>query len=971
MDKEKQSLAQDKLQEQKDQTKFPSSTSASAAARSFPNSPSPEPPVIATSSSLSSLNQRSSSSRAPLRKPPRKLATAPVTSTSTSTGTGTNNNNINDNAVGANSNYVRSITLTRLPNNNNNNNLKQNLLGSNATSKPMNNGKQQQQQLSETSSLVSGAGGGPGYGGAMCQLNYDSIGPGNASGDDLDYEHGKIDKDLTSDEGHSKSYFNQGDLGSQDFNTINIEEDFLNLGPDYQLPPPQQASTSPSLTYPVRPHRVPIRHFIAYYLPIFSWLPYYNGQKFLGDIIAGCSLASFQIPLSLSYATSLAHVPTVCGLYGLIVPPIVYCIFGSVPQMIVGPEGAISLVVGQAVEPILKHARGQANTIGGGDSDYVHVDGKDLVVIISEISGGALLGCGLLRFGFLENVLNGALLSGFISAVGLVMILNGLIDEMKLHEVYQSLPGHQHSPVDKLRFVVTHYQELHGPTFALSAVTFAVIFGLRMAKKHVQANKSHLYSNSKIAKKLAIFFPEILFTVIVTICVSWYFKFDQLGIEVLGKVKHHHMKLEFPITAWQKYHGKLFFQSLVSAGYVTAILGFFESATASKSLGSQFDIPVSSNRELVALGAINVLGSCFCALPSFGGYGRSKVNAVSGAQTTMLGAVMGLVTLLMTIYLLPFLYYLPKCLLSVISTVIGVSLLEEAPLNLRFHWHARGYNELVTFCITIMATFFSLIELGISVGVGYSLLRVIKHSAKSRIQILARVALTNEFINADEVLSNDSVSVSASDPETNIHKALVNPQANPQATNRQQPPPLLEEIEGCLIIKIPEPLTFTNANDLKTRIRRLETYGSAKTHPAAQRTRAVGMARHIVIDLQGMTSIDSLAAQILLQILASYKRRKIRVYLCRLSDSGGAAGGNGNGNGKEVVAARMAAVGILAMAETNLKNGIQMFSSLEEALEQVDAVEREAVANCSGSGHGHGFEQESTIEQILLFSRVL
>lgn len=110
----------------------------------------------------------------------------------------------------------------------------------------------------------------------------------------------------------------------------------------------------------------------------------------------------------------------------------------------------------------------------------------------------------------------------------------------------------------------------------------------------------------------------------------------------------------------------------------------FESTTASKSLGTRFDLPISTNRELVALGSLNVIGSIFGALPAFGGYGRSKINAIS-AKTTMSGAIMGLLTLLTIQFLLGYLYFVPKCMLSVVTSVIGILLIEEAPYELVFY----------------------------------------------------------------------------------------------------------------------------------------------------------------------------------------------------------------------------------------------------------------------------------------------
>ncbi|GMM36313.1 hypothetical protein DASC09_036380 [Saccharomycopsis crataegensis] len=542
-----------------------------------------------------------------------------------------------------------------------------------------------------------------------------------------------------------------------------------------------------------------IRDKISYYVPLVSWLPFYTVSDFLGDLIAGISLASFQIPLSLSYATSLAHVPTVCGLYALIIPPIVYSIFGTVPQMIVGPEGAISLVVGQAVEPILKHE---------GENG---ITGNDLVVIISAVSGGALLGAGLLKFGFLENVLNGALLNGFISAVGVVMIINGLIEELKLSAIFSKLPGHEHSPVAKVRFLWNNIENAHYPTVIISVVTFSVIIGSRILKRYVN-NKPSLAKY----RAFSIFFPEILFTVVVTTSLSCFLQIDKVyGIEVLGEIKAIGFNLENPFNRFEDYHGEQFLRTLIGAGYMTAILGFFESTTASKSLSTQLDLEVSPDRELFALGMINICGCFFGALPSFGGYGRSKINALSGAKTTFSGAIMGIVTLIVTIHMLSLIYHLPKCLLSVISTVIGVSLLEEAPSNLMFHWRARGYNELVTFFITIFATLFSSLELGITVGCGYSLLRVIKHSGKSRI-------------------------------ETNVVEV---------------------DKFDILIVRIPEPLTFTNAEAIRSKMMRIN--GELNNCISA-----------IVIDISNMASIDSSASQILNETIQKFVRRGVVSWVC-------------------------------------------------------------------------------------------
>jgi MFS superfamily sulfate permease-like transporter len=103
----------------------------------------------------------------------------------------------------------------------------------------------------------------------------------------------------------------------------------------------------------------------------------------------------------------------------------------------------------------------------------------------------------------------------------------------------------------------------------------------------------------------------------------------------------------------------------MGTSFLIALLGFFESSVAAKSLGGgdgkdQIQgIALSPNRELVALGVANLVGGCFCALPAFGGYGRSKVNASTGGKTPMSSIFLSIITIICVMYLLPAFYYLP------------------------------------------------------------------------------------------------------------------------------------------------------------------------------------------------------------------------------------------------------------------------------------------------------------------------
>lgn len=613
------------------------------------------------------------------------------------------------------------------------------------------------------------------------------------------------------------------------------------------------------------------RDLLPYYFPIFSWIDHYSIPFFVGDLVGGLSLVFFQLPLSLSYATSLAHVPVICGLLSLAISPFVYLIFGSVPQMIVGPESAILLVVGQAVEPILHHNKHHINPI-------------DLVVALSFVSGATLLGFGLGRFGFLDNVLSASLLKGFISGVGIVMIIGSAIQMLGLGDLMQQISDDPsdmdiHSTFDKFRFLCGHYKKYDSLTFEISIIAF--LFLVVVGKLKSLGSKKQFRGLAKL-----VYVPEILIMVIVSSYCCYKFSWKEKGIAVIGRVKDETggISLHNPLTL----HQFKLMKKVSTSGFLCAMLGFFESTTALKSLGSRYNLPISSNRELVALGFINLMTSVFGALPAFGGYGRSKINAMS-AKTTMLGAIMGVCTLFTVVFLLDGLYYIPKCILSVITAKIGFLLIEEAPYELMFHWKSRGYNELITFFVTVLTTLFFSMEAGIAVGLVYLLMRVIKHSALSRIQILGRIPGTNTFVDADinpSLLTvHDQDRADAGYNQDRAGHLGKEHQLNLFTDDHFTTVNLgvLEEIEGCLIVKIPEPLTFTNTSDLRGRLKRVEMYGSTKAHPGSKRSRDESMTQYIIFDLRGMSELDSSASQMLRELILGYQARGILLFFVRVS----------------------------------------------------------------------------------------
>lgn len=186
-----------------------------------------------------------------------------------------------------------------------------------------------------------------------------------------------------------------------------------------------------------------------------------------------------------------------------------------------------------------------------------------------------------------------------------------------------------------------------------------------------------------------------------------------------------------------------------------------------------------------------------------------------------------------------------KPVLSALIMTVAWSLIEEAPHDISFFVRIKGWTELALMAVILAVTVFFSLNLGIAIGIGLSLLQVIRHATRPRIQILGRIPNSDRFANAEEHPEN------------------------------------LEFVEGCLIVKIPEPLTFANTGELKNRLRRLELYGTGNAHPALPRLRSQASNRNIIFDIHGVTSMDGSGTQVLEEIVRSYRDRGVRVFFSR------------------------------------------------------------------------------------------
>jgi MFS superfamily sulfate permease-like transporter len=206
--------------------------------------------------------------------------------------------------------------------------------------------------------------------------------------------------------------------------------------------------------------------YIAYYVPCLTWIQQYKLHMLQGDLISALTMASFYLPMALSYASNLAHVPPIHGLYAFVFNPFIYAIFGSCPQMVVGPEAAGSLLVGAAVKSSVDSGK------GGHEDEALQAT---ICGIVTGMAGAMVLIAGLVRLGFLDSVLSRPFLRGFISAIGFVIFVDQLIPELGLSGRAEKAGVSHGSSVDKIRFIIENIGNTHLPTFAVAGVSFVII----------------------------------------------------------------------------------------------------------------------------------------------------------------------------------------------------------------------------------------------------------------------------------------------------------------------------------------------------------------------------------------------------------------------------------------------------------------------------------------------------------------
>lgn len=432
------------------------------------------------------------------------------------------------------------------------------------------------------------------------------------------------------------------------------------------------------------------------YFPILDWLPNYKKSWLSGDLFAGLTVGVMLIPQGMAYAL-IAGLPPVYGLYASVVPQLIYAIFGTSRQLSVAPVAMDSLLVATGVSVM---------AMEGSDAYITYA------IMLAFLMGSAQLLLGVIRMGFITNLLAKPVISGFTSAAALIIGLNQLkyligVDIEKSNQV--------------LNIVINAAKSIeftHMPTLILGIAGILLI---------------------KLLKKYAPKIPGALIAVVLGILVVSFMGLDDKGVSIVKEVPSGLPAFIMPDLSLETI------QKLLPLALTIAIVAFMEAFSVAKAIeAKRRDYKVMPNQELIGLGAANLVGSFFQSYPVTGGFSRSAVNHQSGANTPLSSIISAVLVGLTLLFLTPLFHDLPHAILAAIIMVAVSGLVDIAYVKELWKTNKVEFALLMaTFGITLQ---FGMVP-GIVSGIVLSILILLFKAANPHMAVLGKVEGLNEYRN--------------------------------------------------------------------------------------------------------------------------------------------------------------------------------------------------------------------------------
>ncbi|MCO6387067.1 SulP family inorganic anion transporter [Aliihoeflea sp. 40Bstr573] len=451
---------------------------------------------------------------------------------------------------------------------------------------------------------------------------------------------------------------------------------------------------------------------LADYLPILQWGRRYSRATLINDMVAAIIVTIMLIPQSLAYAM-LADLPAEIGLYASILPLVAYAVFGTSRTLAIGPVAVVSLMTASAIGEIAAQ----------GTPAYLAA-----AMLLAFLSGAMLIAMGLFRLGFVANFLSHPVISGFITASGLLIAAGQL-------KYILGIEAGGHTLTQIAIGLVENVGSTNVPTLAIGASVVAFLYFVRLRLKRVLVALGLSPRMADVATKAG---PVA--AVVATILAATMLDLGDKGVALVGAIPQG-----LPVPALPIFDLD-FIRMLAVPALLISLIGFVESVSVAQTLAAKRRQRIIPDQELIGLGAANIASAISSGYPVTGGFARSVVNFDAGAETPAAGIYTAIGIALATLFLTPLLANLPQATLAATIIVAVLSLVNIEVIRRVWSYSKVDFSAMAA---TILGTLFLGVEIGVVMGVALSLLLHLHRTSRPHMAVVGQVPGTEHFRNVD------------------------------------------------------------------------------------------------------------------------------------------------------------------------------------------------------------------------------
>lgn len=409
------------------------------------------------------------------------------------------------------------------------------------------------------------------------------------------------------------------------------------------------------------------------------------------DIIAGLSLAGLLLPEAVAYA-SIANLAPQAGVIALFAGLICYGLIGTSRFAIVSATSSSAAVLVAA-----------SASMAGPDNTLRLI----IAVALTLLTGLLFTVAGFARIGSMSAFIAKPVLRGFAFGLALVIICKQVASVVGVHP--------QHS--DLFRFVIELFSQMG--TWNWAAVTVAIV---AWALLFLFDRVPHL--------------PGGLLVIVIGIAAGEWLNLSQYGIGLVGSINLQLTAPALPILSYAEW---------LRAGELSiamVLILYAESYSSIRSFAIKHGDSMSPNRDLLALGAANLVSGLFHGMPVGAGYSATAASEASGASSRLAGWAAAFTLLIIVATLLPTIALTPEPIIAAIVVHAVSHTLRPSVFSPYFTLHR---DRLVVIAAVLAVLLLGVLD-GLLVAIAVSLVMLLRRLSESTVTILGQLNHGHDFV---------------------------------------------------------------------------------------------------------------------------------------------------------------------------------------------------------------------------------